>query len=93
MRVLTDHKTLTFFGTQAHLSRRQAKWMVYLEPLKLQIEYKPGRELLTADALSCLFALSQELAGSDVDPDWPLLLLDEESLAQAFEATRPNCSG
>ena len=69
---LTDHKSLIYFKIQAPLLRQQAKWMKTVEHFNIKIEYKPGRELVTADALSRLMTRSAE--GSDaLDEDWPML--------------------
>lgn len=76
--VLTDHKSLIYFKTQAHLSRRQDKWMETLEHFNPRVEYKPGKELVTADALSRLMVGS--VKGSDhPDPDWPMLFAGDIS--------------
>ena len=45
VKVLTHHCTLQHFRQQPHLSRRQARWMEYIEQYEpdLTIEYRPGR--------------------------------------------------
>lgn len=50
--VQTDHYALKYFRTQPNLSRRQTRWMEFLEGhFHYDIEYKPGKEN-PADALS-----------------------------------------
>ena len=49
--VVTDHCPLTFFETQAALSRRQARWNEYLSRFTFTWEYRPGR-INAADPLS-----------------------------------------
>ena len=59
------------------MTRRQAGWVERLSPYQLRIEYKPGKELVTADALSRLYM--ESITGDDqLDPDWPLLYLRPE---------------
>jgi hypothetical protein len=50
--VLTDHRTLECFQTQKHLSRRQARWMEFLQQYDFNIVYLRGEENVAADALS-----------------------------------------
>ena len=78
-RVLTDHKSLQYFNTQAHLFQRQAGWVKRLSPYQLRIEYKPGSKLVTANALSRLYV--ESVTGDDnLDPNWPLLYLRPEKV-------------
>ncbi|KAF7771080.1 hypothetical protein Agabi119p4_7054 [Agaricus bisporus var. burnettii] len=50
--VLTDHRTLECFNTQRHLSRRQARWMEFLQQYDFSIVYLRGEDNVAADALS-----------------------------------------
>ena len=50
--VVTDHRSLTYFHTQPNLSRRQARWMEFLQSFDLEIKYTPGKGNVVADALS-----------------------------------------
>lgn len=66
--VLTDHCALKYFKSQPDLSRRQARWMEFLESrFDYSIEYKPGKHNV-ADALTRTpemhLALIQQLKGS-----------------------------
>ena len=50
--VLTDHNPLVHLNTQPNLSRRQARWVEYLQRFKFTWLYKPGKDNAAADALS-----------------------------------------
>jgi hypothetical protein len=50
--VITDHNPLVHLDTQTHLSRRQARWMEYLQRFTFSWKYKPGKDNVVADALS-----------------------------------------
>lgn len=65
--VQTDHASLKYLMSQKHLSRRLARWMEYLQQFDLEIQYKPGRENVAADALSRLCV---------IDSEWPDYLFE-----------------
>ena len=48
----TDHKSLKWIFTQPDLNMRQRRWMELLHEYDFDIQYKPGKENLVADALS-----------------------------------------
>ncbi len=50
--VQTDHKSITHFKTQQHMSPRQIRWSEFLQQFNYTIEYKIGSENVVADALS-----------------------------------------
>ena len=51
--VLTDHHALKYFKTQPNLTRRQTRWMEFLEShFEYDIVYRPGKMNPVADALS-----------------------------------------
>ena len=52
VRVVTDHKTLEYFLKTKSLTRRQARWSLFLGEFWFQIEYRKGSENTIADALS-----------------------------------------
>jgi transposase InsO family protein len=86
--ILTDHYALKYFRTQPTLSRRQTRWMEFLEGhLDYTIKYKPGVEN-PADALS----RQPELSTMTVLMDTQLLQdLFDYGYRQDVEATRaPN---
>ena len=49
--VTTDHEALKYLMIQPHLSRRQARWVEFLQQYDITIEYKP-RKINPMDALS-----------------------------------------
>ena len=51
--VVTDHHPNTFFSSQIHLSRRQARWSEFLQQFDFDWQYRPGR-VNVADPLSRL---------------------------------------
>ena len=52
--LLTDHKNLTYFCQPQKLSRRQARWMMFLQDFDLHFVHLPGSTMGPADALSHL---------------------------------------
>jgi hypothetical protein len=52
IKVLTDHKNLTYFTTTKKLNRRQVRWAELLASYNFQIFYQKGTENGRADALS-----------------------------------------
>lgn len=51
-RIITDHQSLRYLSTQPHLSPRQIRWSEFLQQFDYEMEYKPGRSNVVADALS-----------------------------------------
>ena len=52
--LLTDHKNLTYICQPQKLSRRQARWMMFLQDFDLHFVHIPGSAMGPADALSRL---------------------------------------
>jgi hypothetical protein len=50
--VLTDHKNLTYFRQLHKLSRRQARWNLFLQDFDLRFHHTPGTQMGPADTLS-----------------------------------------
>lgn len=50
--VLSDHHSLQYFQSQPTLSKRQAGWLALLQEFDYDVNYKPGRDNVVADALS-----------------------------------------
>jgi len=50
--VVTDHNPLVHLPTQPNLSRRQVRWVEYLQRFNFKWVYKPGKGNSAADALS-----------------------------------------
>ena len=52
VKVITDHKNLTYFMTTKVLNRRQVRWAEALAAFDFRIQYRKGNENARADALS-----------------------------------------
>ena len=50
--IQSDHKNLEYWRTAQHLTRRQARWALYLSRFDFEITHKPGTSNGRADALS-----------------------------------------
>ena len=51
-RLQTDHRALTKLKTMNNTNNRLMRWSMALQAYDFEVEYKPGREHLNADALS-----------------------------------------
>ncbi|KAL0451549.1 UNVERIFIED_CONTAM: Retrovirus-related Pol polyprotein from transposon.6 [Sesamum latifolium] len=54
--IYSDHEALKYIKSQSKLSRRQAKWVEFIESFPYVIKYKKGKENIVADALSRRFS-------------------------------------
>lgn len=52
VEIWLDHQNLTYFRNAQKLSRRQARWLLYLTRFNFELKHKPGKTMLTADPLS-----------------------------------------
>lgn len=50
--LITDHKALLFLNSCKNPTQRIARWLLYLQPLNIEIEYIPGPENVIPDTLS-----------------------------------------
>ncbi|CAK9780322.1 unnamed protein product [Cutaneotrichosporon oleaginosum] len=50
--IVTDHQPLVYFNTKRQLTRRQARWMLFLTSFVFEITYRPGKKGEKPDALS-----------------------------------------
>ena len=52
IEIISDHKNLLYFATARTLTRRQARWSLFLSRFNFTITYRPGRLGGKPDALS-----------------------------------------
>ena len=52
VEIWSDHKNLEYFRTARKLSRRQARWSLYLSRFDFTLHHRPGRSMGKPDALS-----------------------------------------
>ena len=52
VKVLTDHKNLTYFRQPQNLNQRQARWLLDLSDFDLELHHVPRKDLASPDALS-----------------------------------------
>ncbi|CAF1289660.1 unnamed protein product [Rotaria sordida] len=69
-----DHKSLQHISMQKHLSHCMVRWVEYLQQFNFEIEYKPGRENVVANASSRLYTLQLTAIEYNQNLDWPLLI-------------------
>ena len=50
--ILSDHKNLTYYREAKKLSRRQARWALYLSEFDVKLVHTPGTKMIQSDALS-----------------------------------------
>ncbi|MBI0384646.1 Ty3/Gypsy family RNase HI domain-containing protein, partial [Streptomyces albiflaviniger] len=48
----SDHESLKYLKGQAHLNKRHAKWIEFIESFPYVVKYKKGKDNVVADALS-----------------------------------------
>ena len=54
--IWSDHQNLEFWRTAQHLTRRQARWALYLAEYDFRLVHKPGKTQLQADPMSRISA-------------------------------------
>ena len=55
--IVTDHQNLEFWRTAQDLSRRQARWALWLSRFDFKLKHRPGKSNTQADALSRMSSL------------------------------------
>ncbi|KAI0991734.1 hypothetical protein K3495_g16453, partial [Podosphaera aphanis] len=50
--ILTNHRALEYFGQKQLLNDRQIRWSEVLSQFRFDLQYRPGKENILADALS-----------------------------------------
>ena len=64
--VLTDHKNLTYFKQPRKLSRRQARWLLFLQDFDMEYKALLGTQMAPADALSWQTGMDTSTDNEDV---------------------------
>ena len=52
MQIYTDHKNLVYFMEKQRLNSRQLRWATFSADFNFVIQYRPGKSMAKADALS-----------------------------------------
>ena len=79
VKVLTDHKNLTFFTTTKQLNRRQTRWAETLGQYNFKIVYQKGSENARADGLS----RRPDYQNNGPTPGYQILKEEEDGLVYA----------
>jgi hypothetical protein len=77
--IITDHRNLQYWRTTQNLTRRQARWFLYLSRFNFCLTHKPGTSNTQADPLS---RISTHLT-TDSDNNRHQLVLSPAHFAQA----------
>lgn len=83
--VWSDHLNLTYFKSAQRLTRRQARWSLYLTRFNFTMCHKPGKTMLTADPLS---RRPDHEEGVELDNRDQILLKPEYFTVRALEASQ-----
>nr|VWO97963.1 BZIP domain-containing protein [Ganoderma boninense] len=75
--IITDHRNLEYWQTAKNLSRRQARWSLYLSRFNFQLAHKPGTRNMQADPLSRLSTYQI----TDADDNHDQIILGPERFA------------
>ena len=81
--VFTDHSNLQYLTSTRTLSRREARWALYLSQFRIQLVVRPGRKNGKADALS-------RRPEFQLGPDDPLRLVNTRPLVNPVSARDEN---
>jgi hypothetical protein len=81
--ILSDHQNLQYWQTAQDLSRRQARWSLYLSRFDFRLIHKPGVTNTQADPLFCIPTHSI----TDTEDNHDHLVLKPEHFASAATAS------
>ncbi|KAL7277513.1 hypothetical protein ACG7TL_008434 [Trametes sanguinea] len=84
VEIWSDHQNLTYFKTAQKLTRRQARWALYLTRFNFVLRHKPGKTMLTADPLS---RRPDHEEGVELDNRDQILLKPEFFAIQAIDSS------
>jgi hypothetical protein len=76
--IITDHDNLTYWRSAQDLSRRQARWALYLSHFNFKMTHRPGKLNTQADALSRM----PNLYVSDADDNQQQIVLPPSVFAK-----------
>jgi len=82
--IWSDHQNLTFFRTAQKLTRRQARWALFMTHSNFVLYHKPGKTMQAEDPLS---RRADHEMGIDLDNTNQVLLKPEFFAINALEAT------
>ena len=82
--IWSDHQNLTYFRTAQNLTRRQARWALYLTRFNYSLHHKPGKSMQAEDPLS---RRTDHEEGVDLDNRDQILLKPEYFAIRSLEAT------
>ena len=90
--LLTYHKNLTYFHQPQKLSRRQARWMIFLQDFDLRFLHIPGSTMGPAEALSRLPDLDTSLDNVDITvlPDDLFIHTIDTALVDKITSSSPS---
>jgi len=84
IEIWLDHQNLTFFRTAQKLTRRQARWALFMTRFDFVLYHKPGKTMQVEDPLS---RRADHEMGIDLDNMNQVLLKPEFFTINALEAT------
>jgi len=84
IEIWSDHQNLTFFRTAQKLTRRQARWVLFMTCFDFILYYKLGKTMQVEDPLS---RQADHEMGIDLDNTNQVLLKPEFFAINALEAT------
>ena len=84
IEIHSDHKNLTFFKVPQKLTRRQARWSLYLTRFNFVLTHKPGKKMYVSDPLS---RRPDHEEGVNLDNSDQILLKPEFFAISAIEPT------
>ena len=84
VEIWSDHQNLTFFRTAQKLTRRQARWALFMTRFDFVLYYKPEKTMQAEDPLS---RRTDYKMGIDLDNMNQVLLKPEFFAINALEAT------
>ena len=85
--IITDHKNLSYIKDPRKLSRRQARWSLFLQDFNIIWQVTPGSKMAPADALSRRDSVntSEDNANSAICPEPAIIQALDLSLARHIQ--------